>query len=294
MKHPIIFLTLLALTGCVSYSLEELRQVAPKGSEFQKALAQHYKYFAGKEEDQYDWVDSAYFADKGLQAAYGKETVPENLEDWDISPQILPIMKTARDTLVEVLNSGARKSMPKIAARAQYYFDCWVEEQEEAWQDGDISYCRESFKDTMDLLFGKEPAKKEVKHEEIVAEPEETYISNIPVKPQDSPYSVFFQGRSASLSASGVQTIKDILEEIEGNSHVKLTLNAYTDTIGTPESNQKLSLARAQAVRELLTAEGVNKGQISLFAFGESDIPVKTADNTAEPANQRVEIFVSE
>ncbi len=60
-------------------------------------------------------MDSAYFADKGLQAAYGKETGPENLEDWDVDPQILPIMRTAHDTLVEVLNSGARKSMPKIA-----------------------------------------------------------------------------------------------------------------------------------------------------------------------------------
>lgn len=149
-------ITLLAATclivGCSTYSLKELRHTTPKGSEFQKSLSRLYMEYAIEEEKNYDWFTSMHFADKGLLAAYGNDVDPEKPEEWDVPDEVLPSMRRARDALVSVLNSSARSTYPHVAARAQYYFDCWVEQQEENWQEHDIDTCRNGLADMFERL----------------------------------------------------------------------------------------------------------------------------------------------
>lgn len=327
MKKLLSIVALFFLSGCITYSLEELRQVTPKGTPFQQALSAHYRSYAESEEQQYDWFDSAYFADKGLQVAYGKDMPPEDPADWDIGPEALPVIQTAYNTLKEVLAAGAATTQPEVAARAQYFFDCWIEQQEEGWQVDDIAYCRDGFKDAMDLLLGSnaamllgethEVAKQETPVMEpmqptpMAAEPVEPDDSMpvaeempsagkvpaelaMPKKPQVDSYIVFFKEKESDMSQSGEDTIHEVLKKVKSGQKLQFVLNAYTDTVGDSEANLKLSETRAQAVREALIAGGVDPENIRLYAFGESDTPVRTPDNTGEPANQRVEIFISE
>lgn len=140
------------LAGCSTYSLEELRHATPKGTAFQTALSKLYRDFAIQEEKDYDWFTSMYFADKGLTAAYGNDVEPEDPDEWDEPEDVLPTMRKAREVLVSVLNEQTKKTYPHLAARAQYYFDCWVEQQEENWQQDDIAICRNGLADAFERL----------------------------------------------------------------------------------------------------------------------------------------------
>ncbi len=321
-----------SLSGCATYSLEELRRVEPVGTPFQKALSRHYKEFAISEEKQYDWTDSMHFADKGLRAAYGKDVEPENPAHWDIAANKAPEIQLAYESLNKVLAGGVVETKPEIAARAQYYFDCWLEQQEEGWQEVDISYCRDGFKDTMDTLLGRESDEEivaEIKDEEVVVEhkteekpqlPQEPAKEVEAEKPAVAPvmadaaakededagqlmaaardnmfsYVVFFEKKQSDISAAGKKAIDDVLSMAKAGGEYTFILNSHTDRVGEDIENQKLTEDRAKIVRDALVRGGIDTDDIKIYAFGESDIPVKTADGVDEPANQRVEILLNE
>src|SRR5687768_7138260 len=90
---------LLALCGCSTYSLEELRKAEPTGNAFQKALAKEYMDYAAELERAYDWQESWHFADKGLSAVYGKDIGPDNVEDRNIPADKVAELTEAREDL---------------------------------------------------------------------------------------------------------------------------------------------------------------------------------------------------
>lgn len=152
----VLLLAAASLAGCSTYSLQKLRQITPAGTPFQNALARFYMDFATQEEKEYDWPDSWHFADKGLMLAYGKEMPPEELAEWNIPQEVQPLMEKARASLMAVLTPENMQARPDDAARAQYFFDCWVEQQEENWQLEDIAYCRDGLQTAL-ITLGAPP-----------------------------------------------------------------------------------------------------------------------------------------
>jgi len=69
-----------------------------------------------------------------------------------------------------------------------------------------------------------------------------------------------------------------------------LVIVGHTDRVGSVDSNDRLSLQRAQAVRERLIAAGTAPERISVAGRGEREPLVPTDDEVAEPRNRRVEI----
>jgi OmpA-OmpF porin, OOP family len=70
-----------------------------------------------------------------------------------------------------------------------------------------------------------------------------------------------------------------------------VSVDGYTDSVGSDAYNQKLSMRRAEAARRYLVDKGIDESRISVRAMGESN-PVasnSTADGRAE--NRRVEII---
>jgi outer membrane protein OmpA-like peptidoglycan-associated protein len=87
---------------------------------------------------------------------------------------------------------------------------------------------------------------------------------------------------------------RDVLNRIAG---VLMTLTqysiyvyGYTDDVGTPEYNLKLSARRAEAVRTALIQAGIKPTVITTKGFGQSDPRVKGEGLKARSANRRVEI----
>ncbi|MGB4060241.1 MAG: OmpA family protein [Burkholderiaceae bacterium] len=66
----------------------------------------------------------------------------------------------------------------------------------------------------------------------------------------------------------------------------------HTDRQGTVEANDALSLRRAQAIADLLVAQGFAPELISARGRGEREPLVPTADEVVEPRNRRAEVIV--
>jgi outer membrane protein OmpA-like peptidoglycan-associated protein len=64
----------------------------------------------------------------------------------------------------------------------------------------------------------------------------------------------------------------------------------HADTVGRPEANRALSIARAATVAALLASSGIPRDLIDTSGSGETALPVATADGTPEPLNRSVSI----
>ena len=105
-------------------------------------------------------------------------------------------------------------------------------------------------------------------------------------------YLVFFDWDRADLTSRARQIVA---EAASASTHVQTTrieVNGYTDLSGTAAYNQRLSVRRAQSVEAELVRDGVNRGEISIHGYGESNPLVPTAQGVREPQNRRVEIIL--
>ena len=74
---------------------------------------------------------------------------------------------------------------------------------------------------------------------------------------------------------------------------LNLECEGHTDSTGSLEFNNKLSLQRAEAVQEYLMSQGIPDNRISAIGMGPS-MPVESNDTRAgRQKNRRVEIIVS-
>jgi outer membrane protein OmpA-like peptidoglycan-associated protein len=72
-----------------------------------------------------------------------------------------------------------------------------------------------------------------------------------------------------------------------------VNVEGHTDSIGSDDYNLKLSQRRADAVRDYLTSNGINPGNIQAIGLGKA-APVASNDNAAgRQQNRRVEMVMS-
>jgi len=105
-------------------------------------------------------------------------------------------------------------------------------------------------------------------------------------------YLVFFDWDKATLTGRARQIIHEAAENSTHVRYTRIEVNGYTDTSGTPQYNQALSIRRAQAVAAELVRDGVPKNAIGIQGFGETHLLVPTGPNVREPQNRRVEIII--
>jgi outer membrane protein OmpA-like peptidoglycan-associated protein len=78
-----------------------------------------------------------------------------------------------------------------------------------------------------------------------------------------------------------------------GHPGLKLSVEGYTDSIGSDEVNQTLSEKRAGAVRDYLVQQGVDPASTSATGFGKADPVASNDTNEGRQQNRRVEIIIS-
>jgi len=64
----------------------------------------------------------------------------------------------------------------------------------------------------------------------------------------------------------------------------------HTDTVGSDKYNMKLSVARAQSVKDEMVREGMDGTTISIEGKGFHDLLVPTGPGVREPQNRRAVI----
>ena len=105
-------------------------------------------------------------------------------------------------------------------------------------------------------------------------------------------YLVFFDWDRADLTTRAREIINEAAQNSRRVQATRIEVAGHADRSGTPQYNQRLSQRRADAVAAELVAQGVNRSDISVTAFGESRPLVPTADGVREPQNRRVEIVL--
>jgi len=105
-------------------------------------------------------------------------------------------------------------------------------------------------------------------------------------------YLVFFDWDKATLTDRARQIIHEAAANSTKVQYTRIEVNGYTDTSGTPQYNQGLSVRRAQAVAAELVKDGVPRNAISIQGFGETHLLVPTGPGVREPQNRRVEIII--
>ncbi|WP_161958787.1 OmpA family protein [Ferruginivarius sediminum] len=273
------------LAACAGQNIDAVKSVQPTGSAFTRAATDEYREIAAYEADEmYDWRDADYFARKGLRSAEGEVVAPEQLGDWDLPEDKVDELASARNRLVGVLDKNARREYPKLAARAQARFDCWVEQQEENHQPDHIARCRDGFYAAISEI--EEAMKPAPQVTEPAPEPEPEPM----MEPER--YTVYFNFDAAAVRPGEAPKIDEAVRLAMESPELSFSVTGHADRAGPAEYNRELSLQRAQNVREALVAQGIDRDRISIAARGESEPAVATPDGVREQANRRVEIVV--
>jgi outer membrane protein OmpA-like peptidoglycan-associated protein len=105
-------------------------------------------------------------------------------------------------------------------------------------------------------------------------------------------FEVYYNTGSARLEPDALAMLDKAFAEIARRKPVDVVVTGFTDTVGTPQGNDLLSLARAQQVTKLLLARGLMPGAVATFGRGQRDPQVPTPAQVAEEKNRRVEITV--
>jgi len=108
-------------------------------------------------------------------------------------------------------------------------------------------------------------------------------------QPVIPPAIVYFDAKSAELTAKGREQVQRAAEEVRRAGQIMVVIAGHADGAeGSDEQAVDLSYMRATAVREHLQQLGVPPALITAQAFGNARPAVET--RASEPDNRRVEI----
>jgi outer membrane protein OmpA-like peptidoglycan-associated protein len=92
---------------------------------------------------------------------------------------------------------------------------------------------------------------------------------------------VLFRTGSADITPEMAHEIQALAEAVAKSSALKVRVDGYADPRGTVDANLKLSEARANAVRDLFLAAGVNEEALEVNAYGKSRSVAEDSDGYA-------------
>lgn len=109
--------------------------------------------------------------------------------------------------------------------------------------------------------------------------------------PRPETFVVHFQSGSATeLTPDSAAVVAVIRQRLASWPAPQIAVVGHTDQVGSTESNDQLSLKRAQTVVEFLVQQGIPASRIEAAGRGEREPLVQTVRGVAEAANRRVEI----
>jgi outer membrane protein OmpA-like peptidoglycan-associated protein len=105
-------------------------------------------------------------------------------------------------------------------------------------------------------------------------------------------FNLYFLLGGTDLTAESVAILPRIFQAYKERRSTDVSIIGHTDTTGDSKSNYRLGLARAEQIRKMIEALGVDGSHIFTESHGEYDLLVPTPANVEEPRNRRVEVIV--
>jgi outer membrane protein OmpA-like peptidoglycan-associated protein len=104
---------------------------------------------------------------------------------------------------------------------------------------------------------------------------------------------VLFDTGKYTLRPAAREKLAKLAGIVLGHPGLKLAAEGHTDSTGTPELNQRLSVKRAESVADYLTSQGVPRDSLSAEGFGETKPIAQNNTSAGRQQNRRVELIVS-
>jgi len=117
-----------------------------------------------------------------------------------------------------------------------------------------------------------------------------TTLAALPARP--TTFLLYFITAKDELTAESTADLDKVLADMRTRPVPDIAVTGHTDTVGTSEYNDRLSMQRAERVKGFLTGVGIPSDRIQTAGRGKRELLVPTADNIDEPRNRRVEINV--
>lgn len=102
-----------------------------------------------------------------------------------------------------------------------------------------------------------------------------------------------FETAGTQLTPDSSPTVNNLAAILKAYPNVQVLLVGYTDNTGAPEANQTLSLNRANAVKGLLTNQGVEASRISTQGLGQEHPVASNDTEDGRARNRRTELTVN-
>jgi outer membrane protein OmpA-like peptidoglycan-associated protein len=115
-------------------------------------------------------------------------------------------------------------------------------------------------------------------------------LAALPGKPTS--FTLYFLEGRDELTPESKTELDKVFNELKRRPLPDIMVIGHTDSVGTLAFNDRLSLARAERLREMMVALGIPASRIQAAGRGKRELLIRTDDNVAEARNRRVEINV--
>jgi OOP family OmpA-OmpF porin len=268
--------SLLAACGAALESqqvYEDASGATPPADAYHRALYEGYMEHATYEQEEMMHYDSAIVhSQKAIAASRGETPAIAQVTDFGPQPaDKVDELTQARAQLAAALNAGGAQRDPQAAGRAQSFYDCWAEQQQENFQPRDIAYCRDGFYKNVQMISGTSPT---------ADTPEVQALQT----------DALFDFDRAVVKDEFKPALNSIAQQMVADTTTEFLVWGHTDTAGPANYNQGLSERRAEAVAEYLESQGVTRDRLVIRGFGEENLAVQTPDDMPNAQNRRVEV----
>jgi len=283
------------LAGCSSDDEEAI------GSPFTQALSKDYSDLAGQasalpaepaaESSFLDSLNPFSSGESSSDLLAEAFTTKSDLANSGTEPELEaaagPAQTTVRARLERALAAG-KDQFPEQAARAQADYDCWVLYGTVPSAAAASQACKTALDSSLVRLeTAARPAPPPPP-----PEPPPAPVS-APAPAQAAPasgFKVYFDFDSWTLKAEQLKVLDDVISTARTGGQANINIVGHTDTSGSSDYNQRLSVRRANVVVEALVQMGARRTALHASGVGETDLAVQTEDGVKEAQNRRTVI----
>ena len=101
-----------------------------------------------------------------------------------------------------------------------------------------------------------------------------------------------FDFNKATIKPESIPILYNTAEILLKNPDVKVEIQGHTDNIGSDRYNQKLSLQRAETVKNFLIAKGVASDRLTTVGFGKTKMLMDNKSEQGRGLNRRIELKI--
>lgn len=110
--------------------------------------------------------------------------------------------------------------------------------------------------------------------------------------PPPETFTLYFEAGALEIRPDGSADLDAIAAAVRQRTAREVRISGHTDATGSDQLNEQLSRARAEHVKSLLIARGVDAQGITVAHHGKGNPAFPTPEGIAEPRNRRVVVIV--